>query len=71
MFLMPTNLGYFGNYYHKKHLIEDKSFKSGKMSGDRVSVLVWTNMDGSEKLKPIVIGKYANPRAFKTRKTYH
>jgi hypothetical protein len=38
------------------------------MSRDRVSVLVCTNMDGSEKLKPIVIGKYANPRAFKNKK---
>jgi hypothetical protein len=25
-------------------------------------------MDGSEKLKPIVIGKYANPRTFKNKK---
>lgn len=52
----------------KTYLIKGKSFKSGKMSRDRVSVLVCTNMDGSEKLKPIVIGKYANPRAFKNKK---
>ncbi len=54
---MPTSLDYFGNYYHKKHLIKGKSFKRGKMSRDRVSVLVCTNVDDSEKLKPIIIGK--------------
>jgi hypothetical protein len=41
----------------KTYLIKGKSFKRGKMSRDRVSVLVCTNVDDSEKLKPIIIGK--------------
>lgn len=37
----------------------------GKHSKDRVTVLVGANMDGSEKLKLLVIGKAKRPRAFK------
>ncbi|XP_038077398.1 tigger transposable element-derived protein 6-like [Patiria miniata] len=40
----------------------------GKQSKDRVTVLLCANMDGSEKLKPVVIGKFQNPRCFKNVK---
>jgi hypothetical protein len=35
-----NEFGLFWKLLLQKHLIEGKSFKSGKMSGDRVSVLV-------------------------------
>ena len=37
----------------------------GKKSKERITLLVGANMDGSEKLPLLVIGKYANPRCFK------
>lgn len=40
----------------------------GKHSKDRVNVLVGANLDGSEKLKLLVIGKAKRPRAFKGAK---
>jgi hypothetical protein len=40
----------------------------GKQSKERISVLVAANMDGSEKLKLLVIGKSQNPRCFKNVK---
>lgn len=36
----------------------------GGRSKDRVTVLLCTNMSGTEKLKPLVIGKSARPRCF-------
>ena len=45
-------------------------FKNDKLSGskkskERLTVLVTANMDGSDKLRPFVIGKSANPRCFR------
>lgn len=40
--------------------------QDGKKSKQRVTILFCTNMDGSEKLKPLVIGKSENPRCFKS-----
>ena len=37
----------------------------GKQSKERLTVALTANMDGSDKLKPLVIGKFANPRCFK------
>ncbi|XP_048757081.2 tigger transposable element-derived protein 4-like [Ostrea edulis] len=37
----------------------------GKRSKERLTVMVSSNMDGSEKLKLLVIRKYENPRCFK------
>ena len=37
----------------------------GKRSKERVTVLLGTNADGSDKLKPLIIGKSQNPRCFK------
>lgn len=47
----------------------------GKRSKDRITVLVGANMDGSEKLKMVVVGKSKHPRCFKGVRmlpvTYH
>lgn len=44
-------------------------FRRGKKSKDRVTVKMCCNMDGSEKIKPLVLGKFNNPRCFKGIKT--
>ena len=41
----------------------------GKSSKQRITALVCANMDGSEKLKLLVIGKSKNPRRFTGIKT--
>lgn len=53
----------------------DRTFKfkgekciGGKMSKERITVLVTANMDGSVKEKLLVIGKFRNPRCFKNVK---
>lgn len=50
------------------------SFKNEKCSGgknskQRVTLLFGANMDGSEKLPLLMIGRYANPRCFKNVQT--
>ena len=50
------------------------SFKSveapgSKVAKDRMTLLLTGNMDGSEKMDPLVIGKSKNPRCFKNVKT--
>ena len=54
------------------HLLPDKTFSfkgdkchGGKKSKERLSLLLCTNMDGSEKLPLLAIGKFAKPRCFK------
>lgn len=37
----------------------------GKFSKDRITILLCSNMDGSEKIKPLVIGRFGKPRCFK------
>jgi len=37
----------------------------GKLSKERLSVALCANMSGTEKMEPIVIGKYEKPRCFK------
>lgn len=37
----------------------------GKLSKNRVSILLTVNMSGTDKRELLVIGKYANPRCFK------
>ena len=36
-----------------------------KKNRERLSIALCTNADGSHKLAPLIIGKYANPRCFK------
>lgn len=48
---------------------QSEDCSGGKKSKQRVTVLLGANMDGSEKLKPLVIGKTAKPRCFKNVKS--
>ena len=45
--------------------IKGETCCGGKLSKDRLTVLVGANMVGSEKFPLLVIGKYQNPRCFK------
>lgn len=47
---------------------KNESCSGGKKSKDRLTVLLGTNMLGTDKLKPVVIGKSAKPRCFKNVK---
>lgn len=58
------------------NLMPDKTFSfkgekciGGKRSKERITILLGANMDGSEKLPPLAIGKSAKPRCFKNTKT--
>ncbi|UYV84636.1 hypothetical protein LAZ67_X002928 [Cordylochernes scorpioides] len=51
------------------NLLSMKNVTGGKLSKERVTLLVGANMDGSEKLPLLMIGKAANPRCFKNVKT--
>lgn len=44
---------------------KDEKCHGGKHSKERLTVLLAVNMDGSKKLKPLVIGKAMKPRCFK------
>lgn len=45
------------------------SCHGGKQSKEQITAMVCSNMDGSEKLPLLVIGKYERPRCFKNVKT--
>ena len=49
---------------------KDEKCHGGKHSKERLTVLLAVNMDGSEKLKPLVIGKAMKPRCFKGVKSF-
>ena len=42
--------------------VEEAGVKGVKKAKDRLTLAVCTNMDGSHKMHPFVIGKSANPR---------
>jgi hypothetical protein len=46
-------------------LSQEKNAPGRKTIKERVTFLLCANADGSNKLKPLVIGKAQNPRAFK------
>jgi hypothetical protein len=51
----------------------DRTLATQRLSGrkknkERLSIALCTNADGSHKLNPLVIGKYAKPRCFKNIK---
>lgn len=48
---------------------KDEKCHGGKLSKERITLLVGANMDGSEKLPLLMIGKSANPRCFKNVKS--
>ena len=52
----------------KSFVIKGQKFKTGKKSKERVSVLICTNSLGTDKLKPIIIGRSREPRCFRGKK---
>ncbi|CAB5377260.1 unnamed protein product [Rhizophagus irregularis] len=61
------NMNEIGLFYQ---LEPDQTLATQRLSGrkkckERLSVALCSNADGSYKLKPLIIGKYANPRCFK------
>lgn len=58
--------GLFYRMTPDRSLTTANSTKGVKKAKDRITVALCTNMDGSEKLKPLVIGKSKNPRCFKS-----
>ncbi|XP_025425060.1 tigger transposable element-derived protein 4-like [Sipha flava] len=48
----------------KTFTFKEEKCHGGKHSKDRLTILLAVNMDGSEKLTPLLIGKAAKPRCF-------
>jgi hypothetical protein len=58
--------GLFSNLLlDKTYVFKGESCHVSKRSEDRITVLVCTNMDGSEKMPLLVTGKSEKPRCFK------
>ena len=49
----------------KSHAVAGEVCTGGKKSKERVTVLICANMDGSEKVPLLTIGKYKKPRCFR------
>lgn len=56
----------FYNFLPSRSSMED----GGKWSKDRLTVLLTSNADGSDKLRPLVIGRLEKPRCFKGVKSF-
>ncbi|NWW93912.1 TIGD4 protein, partial [Rhynochetos jubatus] len=54
---------------HNTFAFKGEACSVGKLSEERITVVVGTNMDGSEKLPLLVVGKIKNPRCFKDVKS--
>ena len=66
---MPTKPEFIFICCRKKIMyIKEDNAKGYKVRKDRVTVMLATNMTGTYKLEPLVIGKYSKPRCFKTIK---
>lgn len=50
---------------YKSSVFRSDACHDGKASEERLTVLLCTNSTGTDKLKPLVIGKSENPRCFK------
>ncbi|KAM6401085.1 tigger transposable element-derived protein 4 [Pluvialis apricaria] len=50
---------------HNTFAFKGETCSVGKLSNERITIAVGTNMDGSEKLPLLVIGKNKSPRSFK------
>ncbi|GFV68422.1 tigger transposable element-derived protein 6 [Trichonephila clavipes] len=56
----------FSSVFHKKTFaFKKEKCHGGKHSKERLTILLAVNMDGSEKITPLVIGKSAKPWCFK------
>ncbi len=54
----------------KTYKVKGNKCRNEKKSKERITILLGANMDGSEKLKPLVIGKSKNLRCFKGVKSF-
>ncbi len=45
--------------------IKGNKCSGGQQQKDRLTILFCCNSDGSDKLEPLVVGKYKDPRCFK------
>lgn len=68
---MQTRPCYFINYFQINITIKRWKMLWWEKSQRKTSVLLCANMDGSNFLKPVVIGKYENPWGFKGVKSLH
>lgn len=50
--------------------VKGEKCSGGKLSKERITLALCTNMSGTEKLTPLVIGKSAKPRCFKNVKHF-
>lgn len=48
----------------KTYAMKGSKIKAGKFSKERITLLLGSNASGTEKLPPLVIGKFQNPRCF-------
>lgn len=53
----------------RTYCFKNEKCHGGKNSKERITLLLAANMDGSEKLTPLMIGKSAKPRCFKKIKS--
>ena len=68
---MRTKLGLFFKLFRNKTLqLKGEKYLGGKKAKKRLSVLLCSNMDSSDFLKPLVIGKYENPGSSKVLTPY-
>ena len=49
----------------RTYTFKGENCHGGKRSKERITLLLGSNMTGTDKLKPLVIGKAAKPRCFK------
>jgi hypothetical protein len=54
----------------KTFTFKEEKCHGGKYSKDRLTILLAVNMDGSEKLTPLHIGKAGKPRCFKCIRSF-
>ena len=65
IFTMLMKLAYIGNFCQMKPMPSQvKLVLVGKLSKERITILLCANMTGSEKLPLMVIGKFKKPRCF-------
>ena len=48
----------------RTYTLKGESCHGGKLSKERVTLLLGSNMSGTDKIKPLVVGKSAKPRCF-------
>jgi len=51
-------------------ILKRETCSGGKQSKERITILLGSNMSGSEKIKPLIIGKSKKPRCFKGVKSF-